>query len=145
MKSKTNFRLFEKNEGLLERIAMAQKNEQILRLPNGIKLNFRPGHEYDEANLYLLPCKESDETFTQKYLKHLGKTVQLTVYDYFTGTVKVLAVGENRIFIEIVDVNVFAFCGVQNPAPGTKYWVHGWELPEIEPLVKNVEPSDSPF
>ena len=130
---------------LLHRIKTAKNNEEQLCLPNGVWLDFVPGHEYDRC-LSVLPHTCDKESFINKYIKHIGQVVQMDVYDCFGGEVKILAVGENRVFIEIVEASACYGCQ-QDPVPGTKYWIEDWCIaPEIASTIStSATKSDLPF
>lgn len=119
---------------LLFQIQAAINNEQRLRLPNGVWLDFVPGHEYDHC-MSVLPHTDDKESFAHKYISHIGQVVHMDVYDCFGGDVKILAVGEDKVFVEIVEA--FACYGCQSdPVPGTKYWIEDWCIaPETETKV----------
>ena len=129
---------------LLHSIAVAKENEQRLHLPNGIILDFQPGHEYDGCSMSVLPHYHEEQNFVKKYADYIGQVIKLTVYDCFSGDVKVLAVGSDRIFIEIVDVDSCYSCQLL-PTPGAKYWVGDWEIDRYEQSSAGFEPSDLPF
>lgn len=72
-----------------------------------------------------------------KYRK--GKVVRMTVWDGFTGKVKILENHFNKWFIEIVDVTMCYPQQVQL-APGTRLWIHHKELyknPNLYQVLKN--------
>ncbi len=122
-----------KYDKLLLQIKDAYNNQSQLHLPNDIWLDFRPGHEYDKGCLDALPRLYDGETFIEKYLGRVGQIVHIAVYDCFEGDVKILAVGKDRIFVEIVDVLTCYSCQKAH-TPGEKYWISDWELPPDEPL-----------
>ena len=132
---------------LLHQIAMAQYNEQCLRLQYGIVLDFRPGHEYDSCTMYVMPCEFNGVSFIKKYVENIGQVIHMDVYDCFGGDVKILAVGADRVFIEIVDVTTCYTCQ-KAPSPGSKYWVGEWEIcddPQPNTSYSVFEEKDLPF
>jgi len=133
-----------KYKKLLYDITVASANEEQLQLPNGVVLNFQPGYEYDNCSMYVLSHESKEQDFTQKYISSIGKTISLTVYDCFSGDVKVLAVGSDRIFVEIVDANSCYSCQMI-PIPGAKYWVGEWEISEYQPPKSVFEEAELPF
>ena len=142
---RTTKRLFlSKHKRLLHRIEKAKFEEERLFLPNGVVLDFQPGHEYDNQSFYMLPCEYNRDDFIKKYTELIDQVIELTVYDCFSGDVKVLAVGGDRIFVEIVDVNSCYSCQMI-PTPGSKYWVGVWEMLEYELVESSFKPSDLPF
>lgn len=131
----------------LYQIEVARNNQQRLYLSNGVTLDFFPGHEYDNCKNYTLPHKYDGKDFFKKYSDKIGKIVHIDVYDCFGGDVKILAVGEDVIFVEIVDVTACYSCQ-EPPVSGTKYWIGDWELnPESEykPSRSGFEDKDLPF
>lgn len=121
-----------KYKKLLYQIEASRNNEQKLHLPNGIVLDFSPGHEYDNCQMFVLPHYSDGEDFIKKYTNDIGKIIHMNVYDCFGGDVKILAVGADRVFVEIVDVLACYSCQTA-PSPGSKYWVGEWEIePQIE-------------
>lgn len=139
-----------KYKKLLYNIKVAARNDQCLHLPNGIALDFRPGHEYDNCKMDAFPREHDGKSFCQKYIDKIGQVVHMDVYDCFGGDVKILAVGEDVVFVEIVDVSACYSCQTP-PRPGTKYWIEDWLMcPELEesenkPLRKGFEEKDLPF
>lgn len=133
---------------LLHQIETAQRNHQRVALQNGVVLDFRPGHEYDDCRSYEFPCEHYDEDFVQMYGTRIGQVVRIDVYDCFGGAVKILAVGANRIFIEVIDVAACYGC-CQPPRRGEKFWVGRWDLcagsTNTSSPVKGFENSDLPF
>lgn len=123
-----------KYKKLLRQIEVAKNNEQQLRLSNGILLDFTPGHEYDALYMSVLPHTSDNKRFADKYFSQIGQVVRIEVYDSFGGDVRVLAVGEDRILVEIVDVLPCYPCQIP-PVPGAKYWIGDWEIPP-EPVTK---------
>lgn len=136
-----------KYKKLLYSIKVAASNDQRLHLPNGIVLDFYPGHEYDNCKKDVLPHEYDGKNFCQKYIDKIGQVVHIDVYDCFGGDVKILAVGENVIFVEVVDVTACYACQ-DPPSPGMKYWIGDWEL-SPEPVRKSsrtgFEEKDLPF
>lgn len=131
---------------LLLQIQAAQNNEQRLHLPNGVCIDFVPGHEYDHCRS-VLPHTGDRESFVHKYFRHIGQVVHMDVYDCFSGNVKILAVGEDKVFIEIVEAFGCYECQL-DPVPGTKYWIEDWCIaPEIEnsDSISQVEKGNFPF
>lgn len=116
---------FNRYKKLLDHIKSAQEDEKILHLPNGVVLNFVPGHEYDGCVQSMIPRDDIDNKFVDKYIGKLNQVIEITVYDAFKGDVRILAVGTDRIFVEIIDV---CTCyDTQRPfVPGTKYWIEDW-------------------
>ena len=126
---------------LLLQIKNAYNDQKQLRLPNDVWLDFRPGHEYDNGSLDALPRLYDGETFIDKYLGHIGQVVRMAVYDCFEGDVKILAVGEDKVFVEIVDVLTCYYCQRAHK-PGEKYWIADWELPPDDPLPTTSTPEN---
>lgn len=115
---------------LLHHIKAARDNEQRLILPNGVVLDFAPGHEYDHHMMFSsFPRDPDGESFFKKYADKIGQVVHMDVYDCFGGDVKILAVGADEVFVEIVDVRRCYGCQ-KEPSVGSKYWVVDWEIPE---------------
>ena len=112
---------------LLYHIDVARNNQQRLHLPNGVVLDFYPGHEYDNCKNCASGSEYEEEMLFRKYVDRIGQTIHLDVYDCFSGDVKVLAVGKDRIFVEIVDA-VPCYACQSDPLPGQKYWVWYWEI-----------------
>ena len=136
-----------KYKKLLYSIMVAERNDQRLHLPNGIVLDFRPGHEYDSRKQDMCPRECDGESFYKKYIDKIGQVVHMDVYDCFGGDVKILAVGEDVVFVEVVDVTACYSCQ-EPPRPGMKYWVGDWELPpDLEPKSSRTgfEDKDLPF
>ena len=134
-----------KYKKLLYQIAVARSNEQRLHLPNGVVLDFFPGHEYDNCKNYTLPREHDGKTFFQKYADKIGQIVHMDVYDCFGGDVKILAVGEDVVFVEIVNATACYSCQ-SDPIPGTKFWIGDWEIaPEPPTRPSGFEESDLPF
>ena len=136
-----------KYKKLLHQIEVARSNKQCLHLSNGVILDFFPGHEYDRCTCYVLPRECDGENFFQKYADKIGQIVHMDVYDCFGGDVKILAVGENVVFVEVVDATRCYSCQ-EPPIPGEKYWIGDWELePELElkPSRVGFEDKDLPF
>lgn len=132
---------------LLHQIVMAQYNEQRLHLQDGIILDFRPGYEYDDCTMYVTPYECSGEDFIKKYIDSIGEVIHMDVYDCFSGDVKILAVGADRVFVEIVDVSACYNCQA-SPSPGSKYWVGEWEIcydPQPNQPDSVFEEKDLPF
>lgn len=136
-----------KYKKLLYQIKVCESNEQRLHLSNGVILDFKPGHEYDNCQMFVPFHQYDSEDFIGKYIGKLGQVVHMDVYDGFGGDVKILAIGADRVLIEIVDVTTCYSCQCL-PSPGAKYWVGEWEIaPEI---TTNASPSsfeekDLPF
>ena len=136
-----------KYKKLLLQIKDAYNNKSQLCLPNNVWLDFRPGHEYDKGCLDALPRLYDGKNFIDKYLGHIGQVVHMTVYDCFEGDVKILAVGEDRVFIEIVDVLTCYSCQKAHK-PGEKYWIADWEIPpefESAATASETESNSFPF
>ena len=136
-----------KYKKLLLQIKDAYNNQSQLRLPNDVWLDFRPGHEYDKGCLDALPRLHDGETFIDKYLGRIGQVVHMVVYDCFEGDVKILAVGEDRVFVEIVDVLTCYSCQKAHK-PGEKYWIADWEIPpesESAAAASESESNSFPF
>lgn len=126
-----------KYKKLLYQIEVTKNNQQRLHLPNGVVLDFFPGREYDNCKNYASHIEYDSENFLRKYSDKIGQTMLMEVCDCFSGDVKVLAVGEDRIFIEIIDA-VSCYPCQPDPLPGEKYWVGRWEIAaEIAPKVEN--------
>ena len=143
--SRFKFLFMNRYKRLLHQIKTAKENDQVLHLSNGIDLNFVPGHEYDACYHSAIPREDDQHSFVDKYIDSLNKIVKLTVYDCFSGDVRILAVGTDRIFVEIVDV-VKCYDSQADLVPGTKYWIEDWVIAPELPEQKN-EPSnpDLPF
>ena len=127
-----NFKWFfmSRYQKLLYQIKTARDNDQRLHLPNGVVLDFTPGHEYDDHVMFsALPHKPDGETFFEKYSGKIGHVVHMDVYDCFGGDVKILAVGADEVFVEIVNVST-CYGGQKEPMVGSKYWISDWEIPE---------------
>ena len=133
-----------KYKKLLYQIEVARSNQQRLHLPNGVILDFFPGHEYDNCKNYTFPRENDREVFFKKYADKVGQTMYMEVYDCFGGDVKVLAVGEDRIFIEIVDATSCYSCQ-SDIYPGEKYWVGYWDIAPEPTRSSGFEESDLPF
>lgn len=136
-----------KYKKLLYHITVAKINDQRLHLPNGVVIDFRPGHEYDDCKKDAFPHESDGKSFCEKYIDKIGQVVHMDVYDCFGGDVKILAVGEDVVFVEIVDVTACYSCQ-KAPSPSTKYWIGDWELSqEQEPRHSHVgfEDKDLPF
>ena len=132
-----------KYKKLLYQIKVARSNQQRLHLPNGVILDFFPGHEYDSCKSCASPLEDGGDKFS-KYIEKIGQTVHIDVYDCFGGDVKILAVGKDRIFIEIIYAVSCYSCQV-DPLPGEKHWVGYWEIaPELTCATGFTE-GDLPF
>lgn len=132
---------------LLHQIKCAKENEQRLQLPNGVVLDFTPGHEYDKRVEFLeFPHEDEGESFFKKYSAEIGGFVHIDVYDCFSGVVKVLAIGTHEIFVEIVDVSACYWCQ-KAPSVGSKYWISEWEIPKgaVASSCSVFQDSDLPF
>ena len=115
-----------KYKKLLEQIRCAQNNHQRLHLENGVVLDFVPGSDYDFPESEL--PREGSKNCWDRFSSSVDQVIYLEVYDCFAGDVKVLAVGSDRIFIEIVEASACYGCQIY-PLPGEKYWVAEWLLP----------------
>jgi hypothetical protein len=134
-----------KYKKLLYQIEVARNKQQRLRLPNGVIIDFSPGSEYDNCKMYVLPHEHDSKNFVKKYVKSIGKVVHMDVYDGFGGDVRIIAVGADRVFIEIVDVLPCYGCQ-ETPSPGSKYWVGEWEICDEESEHRSVfTQEDLPF
>lgn len=140
------FKIFfqSKYKSLLEKIKEASHNQAKIILPNGVIVNFCPGKEYEDCYMALVPRNE-DVDFIQKYTKHIGQIITIEVYDCFRGEVRLLAVGVDRIYVEIVDVSPCYFCQGA-PLAGQKFWIANWEIPKANYKPQaGFDSSDLPF
>ena len=68
---------------LLYQIEIAKNGMRRLCLPNGVLIDFSPGHEYDNCRMYVLPHEHDGKNFVKKYAESRGKVVHMAVYDCF--------------------------------------------------------------
>ena len=130
---------------LLADIKRACENQEKLILPNGIELNFYPGYDYDNCSFSMAGYPKRNEDVVKEYAERIGQVINLNVYDCFGGDVKLLAVAEDRIYVEIVDVSPCYSCQ-KAPTPGSKYWIGACEISkEIFPGTSSFSKSDLPF
>ena len=134
-----------KYKKLLDEIFSAEREQKRLILPNDVILDFRHGHEYDSCSMAMLPKINNDsQTFFQEYANRVGEIININVYDCFGGDVRLLAIGEDRIFVEIVNVSACYPCQ-KAPIEGSKYWIGSWDIPK-ELFQKSIfEESELPF
>ena len=108
---------------LLNRINKAKVEEAVIDLPNGVCLDFTPGHEYDKCLNLHSPYHPDNITAMKKYIDKIEQVVHIDVYDCFSGDVLIRAVGCDRMLVEIIeDVSLCYRCQV-TPRLGNKYWV----------------------
>ena len=133
-----------KYKSLLEKIKKASHNQAKITLPNGVIVDFRPGKEYEDCNMVLVPRNEGDD-FVQKYTKHIDQIITIEVYACFSGEVRLLAVGVDRIYVEIVDVSPCYSCQGA-PLAGQKFWIADWKIPKANYKPQaGFDSSDLPF